>query len=292
MTRRPVAVICLTALVCAGGCRSDQAPASSARAVRAGTDLEHEVRGDGPPLLFLHGAFIEHALLPLAGEPALDGRRRIRLHRRGYGDSARHDGAFSLAGEARDALELLQALDVERADVVGYSSGGLVALELALLAPDVVRSLVLIEPAIDAAVAPNPATPPFLAAAIDLYASGDKAAAANAFQEARLGSAWRDELPTMLPHGVAQVERNTDVFFQLELPAVMSYRFTRERSAGIGQPILLVLSEEGAQRAYPGILREWLPHTEVFLVPDANHDLPWKQPRAIAARIATFLMTR
>jgi pimeloyl-ACP methyl ester carboxylesterase len=55
---------------------------------------------------------------------------------------------FSLAQQAADCRALLEYLDIERAHVVGHSSGGLIALRLALDAPQVVHSLVLLEPAL------------------------------------------------------------------------------------------------------------------------------------------------
>lgn len=258
--------------------------------MRPNGSLHHEVRGAGEAILLIHGAYIEDAMLPLANEPALDNYRVIRYHRRGYGKSARHDQPLAIAREAQDARDLLRQSDVESAHIVGYSSGGVVALELALSAPDVVKSLVLIEPAIDAAVAGSSQMPPFLAAAQDLYSGGDKRGAVDAFQTVVAGPAWRDELPRMVPGALEQIENNTDLFFRSEMHAVLAYRFGAHQAGRIRQPVLLVLSGDGAPRAgYAQSLAAWLPQMERFVVTDANHNLPMKQPGSIARRIADFI---
>jgi pimeloyl-ACP methyl ester carboxylesterase len=55
---------------------------------------------------------------------------------------------FSIAQQAADCRALLRGLGNDRAHVVGHSSGGVIALQLALAAPEVVHSLVLLEPAL------------------------------------------------------------------------------------------------------------------------------------------------
>jgi pimeloyl-ACP methyl ester carboxylesterase len=195
-----------------------------------------------------------------------------------------------MSSEAQDAFALLQQLGVERATVAGYSSGGIIALELALSAPDVVRSLILIEPPIDEAVVDGTQMPEFLDAMVGVYRSGDKAGAANAFLTAVNGPGWRDELPQMVPGGLEQVENNTDLFFQSEIHAVSAYRFRADKAARISQPILLLLSSEGAPLAeYRQSFTAWLPQTQERIVPDANHNLPMKQPGVIAEHIVAFL---
>ena len=256
---------------------------------RSPTGLESEVRGTGEAILLIHGAYIEDALLSLSNEPALGKYRVIRYHRRGYGNSARHALPLSIAGEAQDALGLLQSLGIERAHVVGYSSGGLIALELALSAPQVVSSLILIEPPFNVEVGGSFPMADFLGAALALYNGGDKAGATNFFLGEVFGPAWREELPRMVAGGLEQVETNTDLFFRSEMHAVLAYTFPPTK-ARIPQPVLLILSsEESSQAAYIQALMTWLPQTQQFVVADANHNLPMKQPRSIAERLAAFL---
>ena len=112
-----------------------------------GAELEFEVTGAGEPVLLIHGAFIAEAYAPLCAEPALNSRYRlVRYHRRGYAGSSPVRAPFSLGQQAADCRALLEHLGIERAHVVGHSSGGVIALRLALDAPEVVHSLILLEP--------------------------------------------------------------------------------------------------------------------------------------------------
>jgi pimeloyl-ACP methyl ester carboxylesterase len=96
--------------------------------------------GEGPPVLLIHGT----AAAVWGDVPerlAAAGRRVIEYDRRGLGGSSGGPGA-SLAEHAFDAGSLLDGPTL----VVGWSMGGLVALELAIGRPELVTGLVLIEP--------------------------------------------------------------------------------------------------------------------------------------------------
>jgi pimeloyl-ACP methyl ester carboxylesterase len=108
-----------------------------------GLAMYYEVHGSGDPLLMLHGG------LSNLGEfrrllPALAGRHRvIAADRQGHGRTADVDRPFAIEGMADDTAALLGHLGVQQADVFGYSTGGSVALELAIRHPGLVRKLAL-----------------------------------------------------------------------------------------------------------------------------------------------------
>ena len=87
-------------------------------------------------------------------QPALTDRYRVlNYHRRGFAGSTAGSEPASIADHAADALALMRHVGFERAHVVGHSLGGAIALQLALDAPEAVRSLVLLEPALMGAIA-------------------------------------------------------------------------------------------------------------------------------------------
>ncbi len=94
-----------------------------------------------PPVLFLHGALGVRAqfdgLRALLAE-----RSQLTLDFPSHGRSRTTRTSLSCEQLARDVLALLDALSIERVDVVGHSMGGYVALVLAHLAPSRVRSIV------------------------------------------------------------------------------------------------------------------------------------------------------
>jgi 2-hydroxymuconate-semialdehyde hydrolase len=118
------------------------------RRVRTGAfDTNVLEAGTGDPVLFIHGsgpgvsAWANWRLVL----PALARERRvIAPDMVGFGFTDRPAGiAYSMDTWVRQALDLLDALDIERADLVGNSFGGALALALATRHPGRVRRLVL-----------------------------------------------------------------------------------------------------------------------------------------------------
>jgi pimeloyl-ACP methyl ester carboxylesterase len=159
-----------------------------------GAVLEYAIVGAGEPVVLIHGAFIAEAYAPLCAEPAVAARYRlVRYHRRGYAGSSRVSAPFSIAQQAADCRALLRGLGIERAHVVGHSSGGLIALQLALDAPEVVHSLVLLEPAL-LDVPSGSVLLEALAPSVQLYETGQKEEAVDSFMRAAIGPRYRSFL--------------------------------------------------------------------------------------------------
>jgi pimeloyl-ACP methyl ester carboxylesterase len=98
-----------------------------------------EDEGDGPPVLFLHGGLGDGRLFEPQARALADAYRCIRPDLRLWGRTETEAVSFSWID---DAAALLDALDVERAAVVGLSMGAGLALDLALLRPERVTGLV------------------------------------------------------------------------------------------------------------------------------------------------------
>jgi len=105
--------------------------------------------GTGPPVLLLHGLGATKAsFLPTVAALA-DHHRAIAIDLPGHGDSAKPLRApYHAKYFAGAVVAVLDALGLDRADVVGNSMGGRVALELGLRHPDRVRRLVLLAPSL------------------------------------------------------------------------------------------------------------------------------------------------
>jgi pimeloyl-ACP methyl ester carboxylesterase len=105
--------------------------------------LAHEDRGDGPAIVFLHGHPFSRAMWASQVETLSDEFRVVAPDLPGYGESPPVAEVMPMRRFADAVVELLDALGVARATVVGLSMGGLVAMELGLGYPERVAGLVL-----------------------------------------------------------------------------------------------------------------------------------------------------
>jgi pimeloyl-ACP methyl ester carboxylesterase len=108
-----------------------------------GLDVYVEQVGHGPDVLLIGGLgdTVESWQFQLDG--LRDRYRLTAFDNRGAGRTALPDGPLSVEEMADDAAGVLRALDTPSAHVAGFSGGSLIAQELALRYPELVRSLVL-----------------------------------------------------------------------------------------------------------------------------------------------------
>jgi pimeloyl-ACP methyl ester carboxylesterase len=108
-----------------------------------GLNMYYEIHGQGRPTLLLHGAYMT---IDLMG-PILPGlarsRQVIAMEQQGHGHTADVDRPLTYEQMADDMAALVRHLQIDKPDVVGYSMGGGIALQMAIRHPDLVRRLVL-----------------------------------------------------------------------------------------------------------------------------------------------------
>jgi 3-oxoadipate enol-lactonase len=110
----------------------------------AGARLYYDRAGSGPPLLLVQGV----GVIGRGWQPQVDGLRDrftvITFDNRGIGASTAGSGQLSIEVMARDALAIADAEGLTRFHLAGHSMGGMIAQQIALVAPDRVISLALL----------------------------------------------------------------------------------------------------------------------------------------------------
>jgi pimeloyl-ACP methyl ester carboxylesterase len=101
-------------------------------------------RGPGRPLVLLHGGLGAIEMFGPNLAALANGRRVIAVDLQGHGRTADIDRPFSLEAMSDDVAALLQHLAIERADLMGYSLGGGVAVMMAIRHPEKVGKLVAV----------------------------------------------------------------------------------------------------------------------------------------------------
>jgi pimeloyl-ACP methyl ester carboxylesterase len=106
-------------------------------------NMYYEVHGRGRPTLLLHGAYMTiDSMGPIL--PGLaQSRQVIAMEQQGHGRTADVDRPITYEQMADDTAALVRHLELDEADVIGYSMGGGIALQLALRHPARVRKLVV-----------------------------------------------------------------------------------------------------------------------------------------------------
>src|SRR3984893_5188844 len=109
-----------------------------------GITLYYEIHGTGQPLIMLHGGFGSFEMFT-ALSPALAAKYQvIGVDLYGHGRTALTDRPFRFEHMADDIAGLIQHLGLEKADLLGFSLGGAVALQTTIRHPERVNKLVLI----------------------------------------------------------------------------------------------------------------------------------------------------
>jgi pimeloyl-ACP methyl ester carboxylesterase len=109
-----------------------------------GLSLYYEEHGAGAPLVLLHGGIAGSEIFAGLVPELAAGRRVIVVDLQGHGHTGDIDRPLDPALLADDIAALIASLDLDAADVLGYSLGGEVALRLAIQHPSRVRRLVLV----------------------------------------------------------------------------------------------------------------------------------------------------
>ena len=108
-----------------------------------GLSMYYEVHGTGQPLVVLHGAYMTIDAMGEVVPELARSRQVIAVELQGHGRTADIDRPLTYEQMADDVAALIEHLEIEKADVFGFSMGGGVALQVAIRHPEVVRRLVV-----------------------------------------------------------------------------------------------------------------------------------------------------
>jgi pimeloyl-ACP methyl ester carboxylesterase len=252
--------------------------------LRTGITVRKEESGSGPapPVLLLHAwaesLHVFDRLRPLLATTV----HIVTFDQRGHGDSEKPEAGYDLPSMAEDAVALLEALALPPVVVVGTSSGGYVAQQIAVSHPDRVAGLVLV-----GAPASLQGRPPFIDEVARLSDPIDPAWVRESlawFPRYHDIPGWylddrvrdgvscpaRAWLGTMLGlvEAVPPIERGT-----IEVPTTIVWG---DRDS--------LLPAEDADRLHTAI-----PGSELVLLPDTGHLVLWEQPEPVASEVTAMI---
>ena len=245
--------------------------------------LNYEDRGQGAPVVFLHGlgqsagdwkAQIDHF--------AAD-HRVIAIDGLGHGQSSKPNGPYSIAQMASLTAELIRKVVGGPANVVGLSMGGMVAFQLALDAPDTVHTMTIVNSG------PN-AVPRGFA---EWFALNSRVAIVKWFGMRKMAEILA---PRLFPDDadkraafIEQLVANDRDAYLASLKAIIGWT-VQDRISRITIPTLVVAAEldytpPERKEAYVRLM----PNAKMVVVPDTHHGLPMEDPETFNAVLAEFL---
>lgn len=99
--------------------------------------------GNGPPLILLHPVGLSSVFWPVLVERMKGSRTVIAVDTSGHGSSPDAARPGRMVDRVTELISLMESLEIRSADILGVSFGGMIAMQLALARPDLVRSLIL-----------------------------------------------------------------------------------------------------------------------------------------------------
>lgn len=142
-------VLIAAAMLVAGAAVAEPEPAGNRVEVN-GMQMYYEVSGEGDPLVVLHGAYMN---IPSMGAiiPRLARTHKVyALELQGHGRTTDIDRPITYPNVADDVAAFMNAVDLNKADVFGYSMGAAAGLQLAIRHPEKVNRLIAASVAYDA----------------------------------------------------------------------------------------------------------------------------------------------
>jgi pimeloyl-ACP methyl ester carboxylesterase len=269
----------------AGPLADAREPIAESSTQRTSSGVGYRVLGDGPPVLLIHGGAMDSGMWDAQVTEFSKRYRVITYDQRGMGETPAPGAAYF---PADDAVDVLDALGIARAHVVGQSMGGRIAIDLALAHSDRVLGLVLVESGLSGY--------PFSAEGMRAMGKMQEAAMTGGFSAAvdvlleRPGFVSTREHPEARDIIRAQLERNLP-----RMGTMMSMRYHHPQAIDeldkLTMPVLVLRSDHTGEdtEATTKLIVERVPRAQLVPIENAGHMMNIEQPDAFNKAVLSFL---
>lgn len=259
-----------------------------------GIDVYYEIQGKGLPLVLIAGISYSHWMWHRMAPDLAQHYQVILFDNRGVGKSEAPPGPYSAQMMAEDTVRLLEALDIQKAVVMGHSMGGFIAQALVLEHPERVEKLIL---AATNFGGPNhiPITPQAMAVLSDV--SGDPVERFKRGLEVSTAPGFAEAHAEIIEQWLAYRSENPidPAAYQAQLAVglgLLSEAASFEKKLPNVQAPTLILFGEHDKVVPVGnaeLLHQQIPNSQVKILPEAGHFFPIEKPHIAAQAIFKFL---
>lgn len=256
-----------------------------------GGRLYYEAAGQGHPVILIHGGFLDRRMWDGQFELFARSHRVIRYDVRAHGLSRTDSVAFS---DYQDLHDLMTALELPSATLVGLSMGGQISIDFALAYPQMVEALVLVGSGMSGFPFDSPAIQQYVDSLTAAWETGGFPVAIEVFtrywcdgprrQPSEVDPAVRSKVLAML-EGSELRWRFWQLSQQLDPPAY-------GRLSEIGVPTLAIvggIDMEDVLRV-ADLVVEQVPGARKVVIPDVAHMVNMEKPEEFNEIVAEFLV--
>ncbi|MGA7877205.1 MAG: alpha/beta hydrolase [Desulfoferrobacter sp.] len=248
-------------------------------------DLYYESTGRGQPLLFIHG--LGSSLRDWERQVPFFSRNHqvITLDVRGHGRSDKPLGRYSIQLFAADIAELIRLLGLAPVHIVGISMGGMIAFQMAVSKPELLKSLVVVNSGPEFVLHGIRQKLPFLWRRLIVRFMGMRKLG-EILGKRLFPKPSQESLRRLIAERWAQNDRKT---YLNSLRALNGWSVTN-RLEDIRCPTLILTAEQDyTPPAYKEAYAARIPLARVLAIPDSRHLTPLDQPDAFNHALEAFL---
>jgi pimeloyl-ACP methyl ester carboxylesterase len=249
-------------------------------------EIYYEIHGQGDPLLLIHGLGSSSQDWEMQQPQFSSHFQVIAVDLRGHGRSGKPPGPYSIPLFAEDINQLIRALELSSVHLLGISLGGMVAFQLALDCPGLIRSLVIVN-----------SVPELIARTLrDRISYWQRLLITRVFGLEKMGRVLAERFfpePEQVEIREIFVRRwseNQKPSYLASLKAAYGWSVL-ERLGEIQAPTLVI----GAERDYfsndeKAVYTRLMPNAELVILSNAGHALPAEKPTEFNRIVDTFLL--
>jgi pimeloyl-ACP methyl ester carboxylesterase len=245
----------------------DLEPTESGMAPVNDIEMYYAIYGEGEPLLLLHGGLGNADYWEFQIPEFAEHYQVIAVDSRGHGRSTMSEQAINYALMASDVLALMDYLEIEKASIVGWSDGGIIAIDIAIHHPERLNRVV--------------------AYGANYNVSGvrtdvGESETFNAYIERTIED-YAALSPN--PEGLDAFIENISTMWATEP------NYSEEQLAEITTPILVLdgRNEEAIYTEHTVEMALLIPTAELTLIPDTGHFAMWEQPERFNSIVLSYL---
>lgn len=253
-------------------------------------DIAYKTFGNGDPILLINGySFAMDSWDPTLLETLASNHTVIVFSNRGIGNTTSGSGQnFSIEQFANDSAGLLEALNIQKADVLSWSLGGRIAQELTLNYPDKVNRLILYAIGCGGEVS-VPQSQEVRNEFID--GTGTAEERISRLVPLFFPQEWRNENPNYLDNIPKTTETILNQTLNKQIEAAANAASTCDRLKNITQPTLVIVGTDDAATPAANSVRmaELIPGSWLVQIKGGGHGLMYQYPEQFSNIVETFL---